>query len=47
MNIEIKIVITLEKGVCHGVPMCPGHNTTFGNHYYKVGVSTASFMQVF
>jgi hypothetical protein len=32
-------VVTLSGahsvGVCHGVPMCPGHNTTFGNHYYK------------
>ncbi|GJD10909.1 L-ascorbate peroxidase 2, cytosolic [Galdieria sulphuraria] len=32
-------VVTLSGahsvGVCHGVPMCPGHNNTFGNHYYK------------
>eukprot|EP00871_Galdieria_phlegrea_P004584 jgi/Galph1/5126/GphlegSOOS_G3720.1 len=32
-------VVTLSGahsvGVCHGIPFCPGHNTTFGNHYYK------------
>ncbi|KAK4525107.1 hypothetical protein GAYE_SCF08G3012 [Galdieria yellowstonensis] len=32
-------VVTLSGahsvGVCHGIPMCPGHNNTFGNHYYK------------
>ncbi|EME27459.1 peroxidase [Galdieria sulphuraria] len=32
-------VVTLSGahsvGVCHGIPMCPGHNTSFGNHYYQ------------
>eukprot|EP00871_Galdieria_phlegrea_P002475 jgi/Galph1/3228/GphlegSOOS_G1925.1 len=32
-------VVTLSGahsvGVCHGVPLCPGHNTSFGNHYYQ------------